>query len=198
MDQNSKLRKKIRLQRRALNSFQQKKIEQQCFRQFLRHPTFLRSRMIGIYLDAFGEVKTTKIIEYCFDHHKSVYLPMICNMNNQLMWVKISRQQYRNKRFSYHQLGMYEPMTSRGMHISKLDLVIMPLLACDDRGTRMGMGGGFYDRTLATAPHSPYRLGLGHDFQLLNEKLNRNIWDQPLDSLITPSKILYFKRQMSQ
>ncbi len=68
---------------------------------------------------------------------------MICNMNQNLMWVKISSSQYLNKRFSHHPLGMKEPMASRGQHVSTLDLLIMPLLACDHLGTRIGMGGGY-------------------------------------------------------
>jgi 5-formyltetrahydrofolate cyclo-ligase len=77
---------------------------------------------------------------------------MICNMNQRLVWVKVSRNQFQNKRFSHHPLGMQEPMATRGQHVSHLDLLLMPLLACDPYGTRIGMGGGFYDKTLASAP----------------------------------------------
>ena len=96
-----------------------------------------------------------------------------------------------------HRLGMLEPMKSRGFHVSALDFLILPLLACDQLGTRMGMGAGFYDRTLATAPKRPYRVGIAHDFQLLSEPLQRNAWDQPLDVLITPSKVYRFSRHSS-
>jgi 5-formyltetrahydrofolate cyclo-ligase len=198
MNQNSQLRKTISQQRRKLNNKQQQMIALQCLKQCLQHPKFLKAQKIGLYLDAFGEVKTQSVIEYCFSHGKTVYLPMICNMNNILVWVKISRHQYQNKRFSLHRLGMLEPMASRGKHISVLDVVIMPLLACDFKGTRMGMGGGFYDRTLATAFQYPHRLGLAHDFQFLKTELNKNAWDESLDSLITPSKTYYFKRQIGQ
>ncbi|WP_151804805.1 5-formyltetrahydrofolate cyclo-ligase [Acinetobacter bereziniae] len=198
MNQNSQLRKIISQQRRKLNSQQQKMIEFRCLKQCLKHPKFLNARKIGLYLDAFGEVKTKRLIEYCFAQGKKVYLPMICNMNNHLVWVQISYQQYQNKRFSLHRLGMLEPMASRGKHVSTLDVVIMPLLACDIKGTRMGMGGGFYDRTLASAFQQPHRLGLAHDFQFLHTELARNSWDQSLDSLITPTKTYYFKRQIGQ
>lgn len=194
MNQNSQLRRTISQQRRKLSKQQQKMIESQCLKQCLQHPKFLQAKKIGVYLDAFGEVKTKRLIEYCFAQGKSVYLPMICNMNKILVWVKISHQQYRNQRFSLHPLGMREPMASRGRHISVLDVVITPLLACDFKGTRMGMGGGFYDRTLASAFTRPHRLGLAHDFQFLDIQLNKNSWDQPLDSLITPAKTYYFKR----
>ena len=61
-------------------------------------------------------------------------------MNQQLTWVEISQNQYRSQRFAHHRLGMREPMATRGLHASKLDLLVMPLLACDQYGTRIGMG----------------------------------------------------------
>lgn len=79
-------------------------------------------------------------------------------------------------------------MASRGYHVSKLDLLIMPLVACDHAGTRIGMGGGYYDRTLATAPHRPFRLGIAHSFQYIDQPIIRQKWDQPLDSLLTSEK----------
>ena len=188
------LRKQLRHQRRTVSPFAQKQSEQRVLNQLIRLKQFQHSKKIGVYLHAFGEIQTRHIIEYCFKQHKEVYLPMICNMNQQLHWVKITQQQYRNNRFSHHPLGMKEPMVSRGLHVSKLDLLIMPLLACDIYGTRIGMGGGFYDKTLASAGKKPFRLGIAHDFQLIQQRLHRETWDQPLDGLITPSKYLHFKR----
>lgn len=186
------LRKQLRLKRKRLSPYEQKKAEQQVLNRLRYSPQFKSAQKVGLYLHAFGEVHTRKIIQLCFQKNKQVYLPMICNMNQNLVWVKINLQQYKNKRFSHHPLGMKEPMASRGHHVSKLDLLIMPLLACDHHGTRIGMGGGFYDRTLASARHFPFRLGIAHDFQYIEETLHRNIWDQPLDALITPSHKHYF------
>ena len=188
------LRKQLRQQRRTVSIFQQKQSQQHILNQLRRIKTFQHAEKIGVYLDAFGEIQTDQIIEYCFKQHKKVYLPMICNMNQKLVWVKITQQQYRNKRFSHHPLGMQEPMAGRGWHVATLDLLIMPLLACDRQGTRIGMGGGFYDKTLASATHKPFRLGIAHDFQLLDIPLHRETWDQPLDALATPSKYLSFIR----
>lgn len=187
------LRKKLRQQRRKLNRYDQFKAEMLCARQLFKHPKFISAKKVGIYLNAFGEVATELMIEKCFSLRKEVYLPIICNMNQRLYWVKISSHLYRNRRFCRHALGMLEPMASRGEHVSHLDLLVMPLLACDRIGTRMGMGGGFYDRTLATAPHHPYRLGIGHHFQYIDDLFVRQPWDQPLDSFISPKHCYYFK-----
>ena len=192
------LRKQLRQQRRAVTPNQQQQAQQAVLQRLIRLPKFQYAKKVGVYLDAFGEIHTQRIIEYCFVQGKQVYLPMICNMNQQLVWVEISRHQYINKRFSHHPLGMKEPMASRGKHVSHLDLLIMPLLACDKYGTRIGMGGGYYDRTLASAPQRPYRLGIAHDFQLIHANLPRENWDQPVDALLTPQHFLQFKRTLKR
>lgn len=194
----SSLRSQLRRERRQVSLFQQRQSENAILNRLRQHPQFKYQHKIGLYLHAFGEIFTNKIIEYCFSQHKAVYLPMICNMNQHLVWVQITRQNYRNKRFLKHRLGMLQPIASRGLAVSQLELLIMPLLACDPSGTRLGMGGGFYDRTLASAPQLPYRLGLAHDFQLIQQPLMRQAWDQPLDELITPQASYRFKRHFSQ
>lgn len=188
------LRQQLKTKRKQVDKFQQQYSSTQVLHRLHHFPQLQQAKRVGLYLHAFGEINTQQIIEYCFAQHKQVYLPMICSMNQQLHWVRISKQQYRNKRFSHHPLGMQEPMASRAMHVSKLDVLIMPLLACDIYGTRIGMGGGFYDKTLASAPNKPLRLGLAHDFQLVHERLPRQVWDQPLDVLITPLHMRLFKR----
>ncbi|WP_171264678.1 5-formyltetrahydrofolate cyclo-ligase [Acinetobacter sp. ANC 4558] len=190
-----KLRRQLRKQRRQLNHFQQLQAESRVFHQLIRTPEFISAKHIGIYLHAFGEIRTHKIIEYAFSKNKKIYLPLICNMNQHLVWVQINLQQYRNKRFSLHHLGMQEPKCTRGLHVSKLELLIMPLLACNEDGIRVGMGGGFYDRTLAHAQYKPTRLGLAHDFQLIHHKIIPQKWDEALDGLIIPTKLLRFKRK---
>lgn len=192
------LRKQLRQQRRAVTPNQQQQAQQDVLQRLIRLPKFKYAKKVGVYLDAFGEIHTQRIIEYCFVQGKQVYLPMICNMNQRLVWVQISLQQYRTQRFAHHRLGMQEPRTSRGKHISHLDMVLMPLLACDTHGTRIGMGGGYYDRTLASAPQRPYRLGIAHDFQLIHANLPRENWDQPVDALLTPECFLQFKRNLKR
>ena len=188
------LRRQIRKQRRSLSSYQQAQAETHALNQLRRLNQYQTAQHIGIYLDAFGEIRTKKIIEMAFKHGKQVYLPVVCNMSQKLVWVEISQHQYRNKRFANHILGMQEPRKSRGFHVNQLDLLILPLLACDAVGTRIGMGGGFYDKTLANSTHKPYRLGLAHEFQYIRHKLQRQTWDQPLDALLTPTKLYRFKR----
>ncbi|TCM69865.1 5-formyltetrahydrofolate cyclo-ligase [Acinetobacter calcoaceticus] len=189
------LRKNLRQKRRQLNRYQQRQAERACLTQLTQLSVFNQAQHIGLYLDAFGEVPTGKIISACFQRGKSVYLPRICNMSQRLHWVRITAQHYHTQRFSPHRLGMLQPMNGRGFQVNHLDLLIMPLLACDASGLRLGMGGGFYDRTLALATQQPFRLGLAHEFQFLSAPLAAQPWDQALDGLLTTQHFRRFKRQ---
>ena len=73
------------------------------------------------------------------------------------------------------------------------DLVLLPLLAADRRGTRLGQGGGYYDRTLAAlrAAGRVFAVGVAWDMQLV-DRLPADPWDAPLDALATPSQWLTF------
>lgn len=190
------LRKSLRQQRRSVSPFQQKQTEKKVCSKLMRSTAFKHAKKIGLYLHAFGEVHTDLIIQHCFSLDKQVYLPMICHMNQKLVWINITRPQYLNRRFSHHTLGMQQPIATRGWCVEYLDLLLMPLLACDANGTRLGMGGGFYDKTLANSPVKPIRVGLAHDFQYLLAPLKRQAWDQGIDQLITPAKHFSFKRNL--
>ncbi|HAT0112766.1 TPA: 5-formyltetrahydrofolate cyclo-ligase, partial [Salmonella enterica subsp. enterica serovar Saintpaul] len=73
--------------------------------------------------------------------------------------------------------------------LAKLDVLVTPLVAFDEDGQRLGMGGGFYDRTLQNwQQHKILPVGYAHDCQLV-EKLPVKEWDIPLPAVVTPSKI---------
>ena len=84
------------------------------------------------------------------------------------------------------------PMSPRSVPVKQLDIVFTPLVAFDREGNRMGMGGGYYDRTLQhwQENHSPYPIGIAHDCQQV-EHLEQQHWDVPLGEIITPSHVYY-------
>lgn len=188
------LRKEIRKKRRSLDRFTLRQSEQAAANRLLRLPQIRNSRNIGVYLDAFGEVPTAKLIITLLKRQKNVYLPLICNMDKTLHWQRISLQQWRNQRFFLHRLGMRQAMHSRGRLTSHLHCLILPLVVFDTQGHRVGMGGGFYDRTLAKCPTSPTRIGYAYDFQKSPHLLEVQKWDQGLDLMCTPNMMMRFNR----
>jgi 5-formyltetrahydrofolate cyclo-ligase len=71
------------------------------------------------------------------------------------------------------------------------DVIIMPLLGYDDRGTRLGYGGGYYDRTLATLARKPRLVGLAFTAQKLDH-IPREAHDVPLDAVVTEAGVVHF------
>ncbi|MGD8594123.1 MAG: 5-formyltetrahydrofolate cyclo-ligase, partial [Gammaproteobacteria bacterium] len=80
----------------------------------------------------------------------------------------------------------------------RLNLVLTPLVAFDARGNRLGMGGGYYDRTFAYLRHQhrwrrPRLAGIAYDFQQV-DRLERSSWDVPLSTIATPRKYIVCER----
>lgn len=72
------------------------------------------------------------------------------------------------------------------------DLVLLPLVACDSRGNRIGMGKGHYDRALEGLRDSARLVGVGWEFQLLDQPLAPDPWDQPLHAFASPAGLREF------
>ena len=80
-----------------------------------------------------------------------------------------------------------EPKNGRKLFIYQLDMVCMPLVGFDRQCHRLGMGGGFYDRSLANNKNPKLtKLGLAHDCQQVDVLANQP-WDIPLDGVLTPT-----------
>ena len=195
------LRKHMRRQRLGLSPYARRQAAQAALCQLRRQPVWTRAQKVALYLDAFGEVPTHQLIAYCFAMGKSVYLPVVRHEGQPLRWARVTRRQWQTRRLTRHYFGMHQPLAQRGVSVRDFDCLIMPLLAVDDAGHRLGMGGGFYDRTLAYTTRQrgksgsnrsqPYRIGLAYDFQRV-EKLTANPWDVGVNALLTPTTYLHF------
>jgi 5-formyltetrahydrofolate cyclo-ligase len=104
----------------------------------------------------------------------------------------------KTTRFRLNRFRIPEPYPDyrRSRPARWLDLVVMPLVAFDAQGTRMGMGGGFYDRTFAckrthAQPQRPLLCGFAYDFQKV-AYLQRQRWDIPLNQVVSDAGFFHF------
>nr|WP_298891601.1 5-formyltetrahydrofolate cyclo-ligase [uncultured Acinetobacter sp.] len=185
-------RKQIRKQRRQLSKRQLRQAEIPVVHKLLNTAEIKKAKKIGLYLSDFGEVPTQALIQKLILQNKKVYIPMIYNMNQRLFWTELTLNHLHSNRLARHRLSMQQIMATRAFDIDTLDVVIIPLVLFDRFGHRVGMGGGFYDRTLAKHPYRPIRLGLAHDFQEVDGILATQIWDQNLDLVCTPTRLIRF------
>lgn len=86
------------------------------------------------------------------------------------------------------------PADSPPVTLATLAIMVLPLVAYDASGTRLGMGGGYYDRLLGAVPPSkrPLLLGLAHSVQRASTPLPRAAWDVPLDAVLTEAGLARF------
>jgi len=168
------------------------------------HLTKLQQRLpinarVGLYYDGFGELPTQPLLDWCECLGYFPYLPVVGSLGHddkRLRFVPIYHSKLLNIPTRIHRLGMKQNHHRRLLWASELDVIICPLVAVDLNGNRMGMGGGFYDTTLGNSYRSgvkkPLKVGWCYDFQMV-EQLARQPWDVPLDGLITPSGIRWFR-----
>ena len=154
---------------------------------------------IGLYYDGFGELPTQPILDWCQHLGYFPYLPVVGSLGNddkRLRFVPIYHAKLLNVPTRIHGLGMKQNHHRRLLWARELDVIICPLVAVDKNGNRMGMGGGFYDTTLGKSYRAgvkkPLKIGWCYDFQVV-EQLERQSWDVPLDAIITPSGLRWFR-----
>jgi len=89
--------------------------------------------------------------------------------------------------------GIDEPINGEPVQFSQHDVVLVPLVAFDGTGQRLGQGGGFYDRAIAAAGAGrPLLIGVAHAFQQVRS-VPVEAWDMPLDAVVTEERVHEFR-----
>lgn len=182
------LRRQLRQARRQLSLSQQRQAAKRLYQQLAQHPLFRRSRHIALYLPNDGEIDPRPLLREAQRRGKATYLPVLDAWPRTRM---VFQRIKPNERLKPNRFGIAEPVFSRAQQrrIWTLDLVMMPLVGFDERGGRLGMGGGFYDRSLAYRSrrkkgHKPTLLGLAHECQKV-DVIPVASWDVSLQATVT-------------
>lgn len=179
------LRTRIRKARRSLSALEQKKAAIQLQRQLNKNPSFKYAKHIALYLPNDGEVGTQPAIQQAWKNGKAVYLPVLDPIRKGYLWFV----EYKaNSIMCKNTFGISEPNPKFNRRISArfLNAVGLPLVAFDNQGNRLGMGGGFYDRTFEFClrpGNKPKLFGLAHQCQRV-DALPTESWDIALTDII--------------
>ena len=184
------LRQTIRQQRRALTRREAATCAEQLVQQACKHPLVLRSHRIAAYLAADGEIDPAPLLQALWSANKQVYLPVLVPFSPKKLWFARFNP---GDILAFNRFGIAEPVRRHLIKPSALDLVLTPLVAFDTAGHRIGMGGGFYDRTFAFLQrrqywHKPNLLGLAYEFQK-QTAIKPNNWDVSLNAIATETHI---------
>jgi 5-formyltetrahydrofolate cyclo-ligase len=191
MDTRSQLRKEVRQRRNALSVAQQHNAAIALTERLSSHVKIQQAKRIAIYLSSDGELSTADFIDWCWLNNKNVYLPVVHPFSQGNLLFLHYQQDTPLVNNIY---GILEPKldVTKVCPLAQLDIICTPLVAFDETGARLGMGGGFYDRSLAHWQQTKlYPLGLAHDCQCVDKVPVEN-WDIPLPEIITPNKNYHF------
>ncbi len=184
------LRKALRAKRRQLSPQQQTLAATKVSQQLRRQPFYLRSKHLAYYWASDGELSLHYHCVHALALNKHCYLPQINRGKEERMRFLPFDQQTAmiNNRF-----GIPEPDKAlvKAKPAWALDVVFLPLVGFDNKGNRLGMGGGYYDRCfsdLSSKPRRPLLIGVGHACQEL-AKIPTESWDIALDAVVSDEKI---------
>ncbi|PKM42139.1 MAG: 5-formyltetrahydrofolate cyclo-ligase [Firmicutes bacterium HGW-Firmicutes-8] len=151
-------------------------------------PEFQKARLIMFYLDFRKEVATGELIKYCLENGKRVVIPITDTKNTRLIPSEIIDFPDDLTSGTW---GILEPKPERVRPVepSELDFVIVPGVSFDDRGNRLGYGGGFYDRFLRQTRPDTVFAALAFELQIRD-----NVWpeehDYPVHYVITEERVI--------
>ena len=138
--------------------------------------------VVQLYLSMRSEVETDGLLDYLLDCKKIALAPVTNVRRRTLTPHRISNP---GTDFVVHPYGMREPnpMTCTPFPPDQIDLIIVPGVAFDRKGHRLGYGGGYYDRFLPQCPQSVW-MGLAFEAQLVSDTFPQP-WDLPLHYIVT-------------
>ncbi len=192
------LRRHFRRQRRKLTHDQQAHNAHALQRNLLRTLLVMRYQNFALYCAADGEINTHAIISKLWEYSKHTALPYLRHRDYSTK-ARMLQMQFApfTARMSLVR-GGYDLLEPAVKHLSthppfNADLIFLPLVAYDKLGTRLGMGGGYYDRYTSHRRHSKtLRVGLAHSLQESDQPLPRDEWDISLDAVITEQRAQAF------
>ncbi len=187
-DDKARLRSEMRARRSALTTQALAEASASLVRRLSAVPVLAKARRIAAYRAVRGEITLDTLIDS--ERWATFTLPRVIGTNLEFV------ARCEGQSFSTGSFGIPEPTDGAVVPFAEHDVVLVPLVAFDENCYRLGQGGGFYDRAVASLPAAgtgtglrPVLIGVAHWFQQV-ERVPRQHWDLPLDAVITDRAVI--------
>jgi 5-formyltetrahydrofolate cyclo-ligase len=150
---------------------------------------FLEARIVLLYIDGDYEVRTKTILKRAYDFNKIVVLPAFDAERLKVTTLKVD---HPDKDLSTGPRGVAQPNPARckPVPLQKIDIAIIPGLAFDEKGARIGSGRGYYDRFIPDLPPTTRKVALAFEEQIVPQVPTES-HDKHVDIIITDKRIIY-------
>jgi len=183
MTTKAQLRKEIAEKRRSLDSRWMADASSCITAQLLNLDIFKSAESIALYKAIAGEVDLERLFSVCWEQGKRTTIPVF----NQALKIYELANISPETQYIRGNYGIQEPVQPSHAAIDMIDLVIVPGVAFDTHGHRLGRGGGYYDRMLAR--YSGIKAAVAFEFQLFDHIPNESN-DIPVNYILTESKVI--------
>ena len=183
------LRASMRTRRGSLTPGEKLRASRMLCARLVKHPCFIAAGRVGIYYPIDGEIDVTPVAER--SENKRYFLPVLPPLGKRRLWFAMYEP---GAKLIKDRFGIPEPAGTNRVRAEDLDLVLVPLVAFDQSGGRVGMGGGFYDSSLGFIRRSrsigrTRVVGVAYQFQQV-ACINRDDWDVPLHGVVTDKEFI--------
>ena len=195
------IRSSIRIKRRAVSAEDRATASAKICQSIQSMKSFQNANKIAGFLAFDGEADPLKLMTWAVDNQKQVFVPVIVGKQEPLMFAPWTPEvKLKTNRF-----GIAEPHVPAETWIQsrELDFVITPLVAFDERCHRIGVGGGYYDRSFTFLNSSdsdeerrPIMIGFAFELQRVDQ-VTPSSWDVPLTAIVTERQI-YYRREANE
>lgn len=185
----SQIRQHMRTLRASLCAKEQQLASHNIAQQARKCNRLLQSKRLLSYAAFGGEISPHVLVQQL--NCSNIYLPRITNFRTSEMNFYSSHKpnKINSKATQINRYGIEEPkIFAPPLFANQFDVMLLPLIAFDQSGNRIGMGKGYYDRALKALAHQsstkPFLIGIAHHFQEVNS-CHRERWDVALDAILT-------------
>lgn len=178
------IRRRIKAQKSLLSAAEKAEAAASVFDVLERSAAFLMAENILLYHSLPDELSTREFIDR-WHSRKHFFLPRVNGVNLEIL-------PYDRSRLSLGAFHIEEPQGDDTTPVDAIEMVVVPAVAYDRNGNRVGRGKGFYDRLLADTRAT--KVGVAYDFQLVDE-IDTDPHDVKVDMVITESRVITIRRK---
>lgn len=151
-------------------------------------PEIRDSHTISTYLHTGSEVRTNNLVEWAISNGKRLIVPISDAENKLLTFSQLHSPETELEKGNY---GIPEPKREfrRPIPLAEADAVLIPGVAWDESGYRIGYGAGYYDRSINALRSRILKIGLAYEFQLI-PRVPRSRYDRGVDKIVTERRII--------
>ena len=191
INQKEQLRREMLEKRKSFHSAEIELLSMQILEHLYRSPVFIEAEHLMTYISYPYEAQTDRLVLKALELKKHVSVPVCIRKEVTLYPSEITSLDMLETGY----FGLREPKKEflHPVPAEEIDLIIVPGVVFDRSGNRIGHGMGYYDRFFQNVPHSIPKIALAFDYQVIDQPLQPDPWDIPLDGLITEKGWIFYE-----